>query len=81
MGPKQTALMQIRAVHIFRTTLAAAVARIWPDVLSNSVDPAGCLPGGPGAPDDLRLEHLTREWLATSDDPQARTSGVYWYHQ
>jgi hypothetical protein len=32
-------------------------------------------------PDDLRLEHLTQEWLATSDDPQARTSGVYWYHQ
>jgi hypothetical protein len=22
--------------------------------------------GGPGAPDDLRLGHLTQEWLATS---------------
>jgi hypothetical protein len=37
--------------------------------------------GGPGAPDDLRLGHLTQEWLATSDEPEARTSGGYWYHQ
>jgi hypothetical protein len=37
--------------------------------------------GGPGAPEDLRLGHLTQEWLATSDDPEALTSGGYWYHQ
>jgi hypothetical protein len=37
--------------------------------------------GGPGAPDDLRLGHLTQEWLATSDDREARTSGGYWHHQ
>jgi hypothetical protein len=37
--------------------------------------------GGPGAPDDLRLGHLTQEWLATSEDPEARTSSGYWYHQ
>jgi hypothetical protein len=52
-------------------------------VVSNAVDP-GWVPtkmGGPGAPDDLRLGHLTQVWLATSDDPQARTSGGYWYHQ
>ena len=68
---------------LFVTTLAAAVARIWPDVSSNAVDP-GWVPtrmGGPGAPDDLRLGHLTQEWLATSDDPEARTSGGYWHHQ
>ena len=68
---------------LFVTTLAIAVARIWPDVLSNAVDP-GWVPtkmGGPGAPDDLRLGHLTQEWLATSDDPQALTSGGYWHHQ
>jgi NAD(P)-dependent dehydrogenase (short-subunit alcohol dehydrogenase family) len=68
---------------LFVTTLAVAVARIWPDVLSNAVDP-GWVPtkmGGPGAPDDLRLGHRTQEWLATSDDPEARTSGGYWYHQ
>lgn len=68
---------------LFVTTLAAAVARKWPDVLSNAVDP-GWVPtkmGGPGAPDDLRLGHLTQEWLATSDDPYAHTSGGYWHHQ
>jgi hypothetical protein len=37
--------------------------------------------GGPGAPDDLGLGHLTQEWLATSDEPEARTSGGYWDHQ
>lgn len=68
---------------LFVTTLAAAVARIWPDVFSNAVDP-GWVPtrmGGPGATDDLRLGHRTQEWLATSDDPEARTSGGYWFHQ
>ena len=68
---------------LFVTTLAAAVARLWPDVFSNAVDP-GWVPtrmGGPGAPDDLRLGHLTQEWLATSDDPDALTSGGYWHHQ
>ena len=57
---------------LFVTTLAVAIARIWPDVYSNAVDP-GWVPtrmGGPGAPDDLRLGHLTQEWLATSDDPR-----------
>jgi NAD(P)-dependent dehydrogenase (short-subunit alcohol dehydrogenase family) len=65
------------------TTLAAAVARIWPDVLSNSVDPGwvSTRMGGRSAPDDLRQGHLTQEWLATSDDPAARTSGGYWFHQ
>jgi NAD(P)-dependent dehydrogenase (short-subunit alcohol dehydrogenase family) len=68
---------------LFVTTLAVAVARIWPGVYSNAVDP-GWVPtrmGGPGAPDDLRLGHLTQEWLATSDQPEARSSGGYWYHQ
>lgn len=65
------------------TVLAAAVARLWPDVASNAVDP-GWVPtrmGGAGAPDDLRLGHLTQEWLATSDDPRALTTGGYWHHQ
>ncbi|MFN2466515.1 MAG: SDR family NAD(P)-dependent oxidoreductase [Gaiellaceae bacterium] len=68
---------------LYVTALAAAVARRWPDVLSNAVDP-GWVPtkmGGAGAPDDLRLGHLTQEWLATSDDPEVRTSGGYWHHQ
>jgi len=65
------------------TTLALAVARLWPGVYSNAVDP-GWVPtrmGGPNAPDDLGLGHLTQEWLATSDDDDARTSGGLWYHQ
>jgi NAD(P)-dependent dehydrogenase (short-subunit alcohol dehydrogenase family) len=68
---------------LFVTTLAVAVARRWPNVFSNAVDP-GWVPtrmGGPGAPDDLRLGHLTQVWLATGDDPEARTSGGYWHHQ
>ncbi|MEV6302597.1 SDR family NAD(P)-dependent oxidoreductase [Actinoplanes sp. NPDC051861] len=68
---------------LFVTTLAAAVARLYPDVLSNAVDP-GWVPtkmGGPGAPDDLELGHRTQEWLVTSEEPRALVSGAYWYHQ
>jgi NAD(P)-dependent dehydrogenase (short-subunit alcohol dehydrogenase family) len=56
---------------LFVTTLAAAVARRWDEVLSNAVDP-GWVPtrmGGSHAPDDLRLGHVTQVWLATSDEP------------
>ena len=68
---------------LFVTALTVALARRWPEVLSNAVDP-GWVPtnmGGPNAPDDLHLGHLTQEWLATSDDPAALTSGGYWHHQ
>ena len=68
---------------LFVTALAAAVARLWPQVLSNAVDP-GWVPtrmGGPGAPDDLRLGHLTQAWLAVSPDADARSTGGYWHHQ
>jgi NAD(P)-dependent dehydrogenase (short-subunit alcohol dehydrogenase family) len=68
---------------LFVTTLAAALARLHPELLSNAVDP-GWVPtkmGGPGAPDDLNLGHQTQEWLATSGDPAALTSGGYWYHR
>jgi NAD(P)-dependent dehydrogenase (short-subunit alcohol dehydrogenase family) len=68
---------------LYVTTLAAAVARLRPGVLSNAVDP-GWVPtkmGGPSAPDDLELGHRTQEWLATSDVPEALTTGGYWYHR
>jgi NAD(P)-dependent dehydrogenase (short-subunit alcohol dehydrogenase family) len=68
---------------LFITALAFAVARRWPDVCANAVDP-GWVPtrmGGPGATDDLELGHLTQTWLAVSDDPEATTTGGYWYHQ
>ena len=68
---------------LFVTALMAAVARRRPDVLSNAVDP-GWVPtrmGGPSAPDDLEEGHRTQEWLATSEDAQAATTGGYWYHR
>lgn len=64
------------------TALSAALARLVPHVASNAVDP-GWVPtrmGGRSAPDDLELGHRTQEWLATSDDPEALSSGGYWYH-
>jgi NAD(P)-dependent dehydrogenase (short-subunit alcohol dehydrogenase family) len=68
---------------LFITALALAVARRWPDLRANAVDP-GWVPtrmGGPGAPDDRELGHLTQTWLAVSDDPEAATTGGYWYHR
>jgi NAD(P)-dependent dehydrogenase (short-subunit alcohol dehydrogenase family) len=83
VGPGTVPRVSYSDSKLYVTALAAAVARLWPDVLSNAVDP-GWVPtkmGGPGAPDDLRLGHVTQEWLATSDDPEALTSGAYWHHQ
>lgn len=63
--------------------LAFAVARLFPDVYSNALEP-GWVPtkmGGAGAPDDLSQAHLTQAWLATSNDPEACVSGQYFYHQ
>ena len=63
--------------------LSKAVARKWPDVLSNTVNP-GWVPtkmGGSGAPDDLGKGVETQVWLAASDDAKARVSGRYFFHQ
>jgi NAD(P)-dependent dehydrogenase (short-subunit alcohol dehydrogenase family) len=68
---------------LFDVVLAFAVARHWPDVLSNAVTP-GWVPtkmGGPEASDDLELGAVTQAWLAVSDDPAARVTGAYFYHQ
>jgi NAD(P)-dependent dehydrogenase (short-subunit alcohol dehydrogenase family) len=62
--------------------LAFAVARKWPGVLSNALEP-GWVPtkmGGPGAPDDMDAAPRTQVWLATSDDPAAKVTGGYFYH-
>jgi NAD(P)-dependent dehydrogenase (short-subunit alcohol dehydrogenase family) len=62
--------------------LAFAVARRWPDVLSNSLEP-GWVPtkmGGAGASDDMDQAHLTQAWLASSDEPDAKVTGRYFYH-
>jgi NAD(P)-dependent dehydrogenase (short-subunit alcohol dehydrogenase family) len=62
--------------------LAFAVARRWPDLLSNALEP-GWVPtrmGGAGAPDDIEQAHLTQAWLAGSDAPEAKVTGRYFYH-
>lgn len=62
--------------------LAFAVARRWPEVYANAVEP-GWVPtkmGGPQAPDDLDQAHRTQAWLAAGEDPSADVSGGYFYH-
>ncbi|MGY1751391.1 SDR family NAD(P)-dependent oxidoreductase [Modestobacter sp. SYSU DS0511] len=68
---------------LWDVVLAFAVARRWPDVATNAVEP-GWVPtrmGGAGAPDDLSQGPVTQAWLAVGDDAEARSSGGYWYHQ
>ena len=58
---------------LYVTMLAMAVARLWPGVAANAVDP-GWVPtkmGGPGAPDDLQQGAETQAWLAAGETPQA----------
>lgn len=62
--------------------LAFAIARLWPGVLSNALEP-GWVPtkmGGPGAPDDLHQGCETQAWLAVSNDAAANVTGEYFYH-
>jgi NAD(P)-dependent dehydrogenase (short-subunit alcohol dehydrogenase family) len=68
---------------LFDVVLAFAVARYWPDVLSNALEPGWVATkmGGPGAPDDLSLAPVTQAWLAVSDDPAATVTAGYFYHQ
>jgi NAD(P)-dependent dehydrogenase (short-subunit alcohol dehydrogenase family) len=63
-------------------SLAFAIARRWPQVLSNALEPGWVATkmGGPGAPDDLRAAPKTQVWLAVSDQPAATVSGAYFYH-
>jgi NAD(P)-dependent dehydrogenase (short-subunit alcohol dehydrogenase family) len=63
--------------------LAKAVARAWPSVYSNAMDP-GWVPtkmGGADAPDDLEEGSATQVWLATSDEKAAKVSGKYFFHR
>jgi NAD(P)-dependent dehydrogenase (short-subunit alcohol dehydrogenase family) len=62
--------------------LAFALARRWPKVLSNAVNPGWVRTkmGGSGAPVDLDTGQRTQSWLAVSDEPAALVSGRYWHH-
>lgn len=62
--------------------LAFAFARRWKDVMSNTLSP-GWVPtrmGGAAATDDLQEGCETQAWLAASDDPNASTTGRYFFH-
>jgi NAD(P)-dependent dehydrogenase (short-subunit alcohol dehydrogenase family) len=63
--------------------LCMAVARKWPQVYVNAVDP-GWVPtkmGGQGASDDLQKGYETQVWLAVSKDEKVKISGKYFFHQ
>ena len=62
--------------------LACAVARRWPEVRSNALEPGWVATrmGGAHATGDLAQAHLTQAWLAASDDPAADTTGGYFFH-
>lgn len=68
---------------LYMVLLTNAVARLWPDVCANAVDP-GWVPtrmGGRGATDDLEQGVETQVSLAVSDDDQAQVSGRYLFHK
>jgi NAD(P)-dependent dehydrogenase (short-subunit alcohol dehydrogenase family) len=61
--------------------LAFAIARRWPGVFSNALEPGWVATkmGGPGAPDSLDAGRRTQVWLAVSDEPAANVTGKYFY--
>jgi NAD(P)-dependent dehydrogenase (short-subunit alcohol dehydrogenase family) len=63
--------------------LAFAVARRWPHVHSNALEPGWVATkmGGPNAPDNLDPGHRTQVWLAASEDKAALVSGKYFFHR
>ncbi|CAN7608519.1 SDR family NAD(P)-dependent oxidoreductase [Phenylobacterium sp. LjRoot219] len=67
---------------LYVAALAVAVARRWPEVLSNAVDPGWVRTrmGGPRAPVDIETGQRTQAWLAVSGEPAAMVSGGYWHH-
>lgn len=62
--------------------LAFFLARRWPEVLSNAVDPGWVRTrmGGTNAPVDIDTGQRTQNWLAVSTKPAAMVSGRYWHH-
>jgi len=63
--------------------LAFAVARRWPDVLSNAMEPGWVATkmGGSGAPETVEEGAKTQVWLAVSTDREVLVSGRYFHHQ
>ncbi len=63
--------------------LAFAVARKWPGVISNAMEPGWVATkmGGAGAPESIEDGAKTQVWLAVSGDKEALVSGGYFYHE
>ena len=64
---------------LYDVLVAFAVARLWPGVLSNAVDPGWVKTklGGPNATDELEDGAETQVWLATGTDAAAQVTGRY----
>lgn len=63
--------------------LCKAIARRWPEVYANAIDP-GWVPtkmGGKSAPDDLDKGVETQVWLASNEDEEVKVSGKYFHHK
>lgn len=62
--------------------IAFYLARRWPDVLSNAVDPGWVRTrmGGASAPVDIDTGQRTQTWLASSEESRAMSSGGYWHN-
>lgn len=65
------------------TLLTFAIARLWPEVMSNCVDPGWVATkmGGAGASDALDLGPSTQVWLAADPTLSSAPTGGYFYHQ
>jgi NAD(P)-dependent dehydrogenase (short-subunit alcohol dehydrogenase family) len=63
--------------------IAFAVARRWPHVYSNALEPGWVATkmGGPNAPDNLDQGQRTQVWLAASEDKAAMVTGKYFFHR
>ncbi len=62
--------------------LAFAVARRWPGVLANAMEPGWVATKmSPRATGDLDAAHRTQAWLAVSDEPAACVTGGYFFHK
>lgn len=80
LGNLDTGRVRYADSKLHNLILAKAVARRWPEVYSNAVDP-GWVPtkmGGAGAPDDLQKGFETQVWLAAGRNVTA--SGRYFFH-
>ena len=68
---------------LYDVLLAFAIARRYPQLRSNAVDPGWIKTklGGQGATDELPVGARTQVWLATSDDSDAAVTGRYFKWQ